>query len=73
MGLFRLSRSTPDCTVYFIDNRQYFDRDGLYGSWTTENGMLIFSKAVLESMVQLGLQADILQCHDWHTALIPVF
>lgn len=73
VGLFRLSRSTPDCTVYFIDNRQYFDRDGLYGELDDGERYAYFSKAVLESMVQLGLQADILQCHDWHTALIPVF
>ncbi|KKQ62243.1 MAG: Glycogen synthase [Parcubacteria group bacterium GW2011_GWE2_38_18] len=32
-----------------------------------------FSKAALESIKTMDWQVDIVHCHDWHAALIPVF
>ncbi|OGY88579.1 MAG: hypothetical protein A3B30_03400 [Candidatus Komeilibacteria bacterium RIFCSPLOWO2_01_FULL_52_15] len=32
-----------------------------------------FSHAVVEAVQQCRLQADIIHCHDWHTALVPTF
>jgi starch synthase len=61
---------------YFIDYPPYFDRDGLYGTQLGDyhdnaERFAMFSRAVLEAAKVLGAP-DILHCHDWQTALIPV-
>lgn len=65
-------------TYYFIKKDRYFARAGLYG--TNEGDypdnaerFTFFSRAVLEGIGALGLQPDILHCHDWHTGLIPLY
>ena len=69
---------TDGVDFYFIDQKAYFDRDGLYG---TEEGdypdnfdrFTFFAKRVLGFLKQQGEKVDVLHCHDWHTALIPLF
>jgi starch synthase len=61
---------------YFIDYPPYFDRDGLYGTplgdyHDNAERFALFSRAVLESAKILGAP-DVLHCHDWQTALIPI-
>jgi starch synthase len=61
---------------YFIDYPPYFDRDGLYGTQLGDyhdnaERFAMFSRAVLEAAKVLGTP-DIIHCHDWQTALIPV-
>ncbi|MHA0858008.1 glycogen synthase GlgA [Paenibacillus sp. CMAA1364] len=58
---------------YFIDNEYYFARDGIYG-YMDEDGerYAYFNRAVLEAIRALNFQADIIHCHDWHTAMIPL-
>jgi len=60
-------------TYYFVDNEYYFWRDGVYGCYDEAEQFAYFSRAVLESLPQLGFKPDILHCHDWHTAMVPVF
>lgn len=57
---------------YFIDNPYYFGRDKLYGYGDDGERFAFFSKAVLEALPHLGFKPDILHCHDWHTALVPL-
>ncbi len=61
---------------YFIDYPPFFDRDGLYGTplgdyHDNAERFAMFSRAVLEATKVLGAP-DILHCHDWQTALIPI-
>jgi starch synthase len=61
---------------YFIDYPPFFDRDGLYGTpigdyHDNAERFALFSRAVLEASKMLGAP-DILHCHDWQTALIPI-
>jgi starch synthase len=65
-------------SVYLISNDKYFGRDELYG--TAEGDypdnaarFTFFSKSVMEVCRKLGLKFDILHCHDWQTALIPLY
>lgn len=61
-------------TFYFIDNEEYFKRDSLYGYDDDGERVAFFSKAVLECLPYMGdFVPDVLHCHDWHTALIPVY
>ena len=67
-----------DIPVYFIECKKYFDREHLYGSIYGEypdNGerFAFFSQAALAVLKVLNLPSDILHCHDWQTALIPVY
>lgn len=64
--------------VYFIQRDEYYNRDSLYG---TELGdyadnserFIFFSRAVIEAIKKLELAIDIIHCHDWQTALIPIY
>jgi starch synthase len=58
---------------YFIDNEQYFKRDGLYGYGDDAERYAFFCKAVLESLPFIDFKPDIIHCHDWHTGLISMF
>ena len=59
---------------YFIDNQDYFS-----GAWPYTDVRFdlekyaFFSKAVLAAMPVVGFQSDVIHCHDWQTALIPVY
>lgn len=64
--------------VYFVDQPQYFDRDHLYGTGNQDyrdnaERFVFFSRAVLETIRQLGLAVDVLHVHDWQTGLIPAY
>ena len=69
----------PDSKVqiYFLDNKKYFDRAGLYtdgkGKRLGDNSerFLFFSKGCLETLKLLYWQPDIIHCNGWQTSLIP--
>ncbi len=61
-------------TYYFIDNEQYFS--GIvpyYDMFQDLERFAYFSKAVLSSLPLIGFRPDIIHCHDWQSALIPVY
>ncbi|CAA7602781.1 starch synthase (glycosyl-transferring) [Acididesulfobacillus acetoxydans] len=58
---------------YFIDNEYYFKRTHVYGEYDEAERYAFFARAVLESLLHLPeFKPDIIHCHDWHTALIPL-
>lgn len=59
-------------TIYFVDNEYYFGRDGIYGYMDDGERFSFFNRAVLEVLPVIGFQPDVLHCHDWHTAMIPL-
>jgi starch synthase len=65
-------------SVYFVDNPKYFCRHEIYGSAKEEyldndERFAFFNRAVLELILKLKLPVDVIHCHDWPTALIPLF
>jgi len=63
-----------DLPIYFIENEKYFSRRSeLYGSSHENARFLLFDLAALKLLIKLKFRADIIQCHDWHTGLIPYF
>ncbi|RUT35913.1 glycogen synthase GlgA [Paenibacillus zeisoli] len=58
--------------VYFIDNEFYYGRDGIYGYGDDGERFAFFNRAVLEILPYIDFQPDVIHCHDWHAALIPV-
>ncbi|GGH22316.1 glycogen synthase GlgA [Paenibacillus segetis] len=61
-----------DIPVYFLDNESYFGRDGVYGHWDDGERFAFLDRAVLEVLPALDFKPDVLHCHDWHTAMIPL-
>jgi len=74
------------CTVYFsfVHDRKcffiephsqdnFFNRGSLYGFRDDVLRFAFFSRAAIEFMWKAGKQPDIIHCHDWQTALVPVF
>ena len=61
-------------TYYFIDNEHYFAGDSPYHEvFEDVNKFAFYSRAVLASLSKIRFRADIIHCHDWQAALIPVF
>lgn len=59
---------------YFIDNEYYFLRSRCYGDEDEGEQYAFFSRGILESLRYLPeFRPDIIHCHDWHTALVPLF
>jgi len=61
---------------FFCDDPDYFDRDGLYGDKKEDfpdnaERFAEFSRAAIEMMKRVWLP-DVVHCHDWQTALVPV-
>ena len=60
---------------FFIDPRsehRFFNRGRIYGEVDDPGRFAFFSRAVLEFLLRTGKQPDIIHCHDWQTALVPV-
>ena len=61
---------------FFVDDPAYFDRDGLYGNSAGDypdnaERYSEFCRAAIEIVKQVW-PADVIHCHDWQTALVPV-
>lgn len=62
----------PD--VMLVDCPPLFGRPGVYGSADDEHlRFLLLARAALETCQRLGFAPDIVHCHDWHTALLPLY
>ena len=70
-GVFQLEEG--GVTYYFIDNRRYFDREGVYGYPDDGERYAYFSMAVFAAMEVAGFVPDVIHAHDWQTALVPVY
>ena len=73
--LRRTSHSTVP--VYLLENKEYFNRNYLYGfplADYPDNACryAFFCRGVLELLKRMDYRPDILHCHDWQTALIPL-
>ncbi|GAB4130834.1 MAG: glycogen/starch synthase [Bacteroidia bacterium] len=65
--------------VYFIDNEEFFqrkftltDKKGEYFADNDER-MIFFARGVIETVKKLGWAPDIVHCHGWFTALMPLY
>jgi len=64
-------------TVYLLENDEYFGRDQIYATpkGEFEDNDLRFgflSLGALETAKAVNFKPDIIHCHDWQTAFIPI-
>lgn len=59
-------------TYYFVDNEDYFKREGLYGYGDDAERFCFFSRAVLNLLPLIDFFPDVINSNDWHAALVNV-
>ena len=65
--------------VYFIDNEEYFKRKAVHtdeaGKFFDDNDerAMFFCRGVLETVKKLGWAPDVIHCHGWMTAFMPLY
>ncbi len=73
-----LTKIKRNLLIYFIKRDEFFDRRGLYGTpegdyFDNPERFIFFSQAVLILSKILNFKPDIIHCHDWQTALVPLY
>lgn len=63
---------------YFLERDEFFDRRQLYGTpkgdyFDNLERFAFLAKAILPLCQKLDFAPDIIHCHDWQSALIPVY
>ncbi len=76
-GEVRVFSPRRNLKIYLICREEFFDRRGAYGNGERDfednaDRFIYFCKGVVE-MLRLGdIGADVVHCHDWQAALLPV-
>ncbi|SEP58532.1 starch synthase [Lachnospiraceae bacterium RM5] len=72
VGVFKLVHD--GITFYFIDNEGYFGGPKPYGDLKYDlEKFAYFSRAALSVLPVIGFKPDIVHCHDWQTAMVPIY
>jgi len=65
--------------VYFIDNEEFFKRKAFLTDAKgkifkdSDERALFFTKGVIETAKKLGWKPDIIHCHGWMSAFVPLY
>ena len=60
-------------TYYFVDNQEYFNREGFYGYDDDAERFSFFCRAVLNLLPAMDFWPDVIHTNDWHAGLVNVF
>lgn len=71
LGLFEYKKD--NVTWYFLDNEYYFKRPSIYGYLDEAERFTFLSRGALDIIPMIDFIPSIIHCHDWETALIPVY
>lgn len=69
-GIFKYEHE--GIAYYFLDNEEYFNRDGQYGYFDDGERFAFFDRAVLKLLREIDWRPDVIHCNDWQTGMIPV-
>ena len=71
---YRAHLPDTEVPVFFIHCPALYDRSGLYTSDPDEPlRFALLSRAAIECCQRLGWGPEIFHCHDWQTALVPLY
>ena len=63
-----------DLDIYLLRCPALYQRPGIYTAGGDEHlRFMLLSCAAIEMCQHMGFAPDIFHCHDWHTALIPLY
>ena len=71
VGVFTLKKDGVE--YYFVDNKYYFDREGLYGHYDDGEKYAFFSKSIFKVMEIIDYYPNIIHANDWHSALVNIY
>ncbi len=76
-GDVRVISPRKNLKIHFICREEFFDRRAPYGNGERDyddnmERFVFFCKAVVETLRVTDAKADIVHCHDWQAALLPV-
>lgn len=78
-GALHTSRAPgTDIPLYLVEHDGYFGREAPYGVGAYEyddnaERFCFFCLALMDGLAQTGWRPDIVHCHDWHAAPIPIY
>lgn len=73
-SIYRTTVPASELPVYLLHCPALYDRPGIYTQGGDEHlRFILLSRAAIEMCQHMGFAPDIFHCHDWHTALIPLF
>ena len=64
------SISKEGIKYYFLENRHYFERDGIYGYFDDGERFAFYSLAFVKLLESINYQPDIIHAHDWQPGMI---
>ena len=74
---FRTTLPGSEVPLILAANDHFFDRDQIYAGFGGIDDFLhrytFFCRAIVKGCELLDLAPEVLHCHDWHTALLPVY
>lgn len=56
--------------IYFLENHNYFNREGIYCYSDDAQRFILLCKAALEMLEVIEFKPDVIHCNDWHTGPI---
>jgi starch synthase len=68
----KVTRLKDVVPVYLVENDAYFGTDEVYAQGELDR-FFFFSRSIPVIISQLDIHPDIVHCHDWHTALVPLW
>ncbi len=64
------SHESEGVKYYFVENREYFERESLYGFIDDGERFSFFQHVVYKFIIESGNYPDIIHSHDWHTGMM---
>lgn len=68
----KMTRLKKDIPIYLVENNNYFGTEEIYNRDELKR-FLFFSLTIPAIVSKLNLHPDVIHCHDWHTALTPLW
>ena len=73
-----MAPTSPDYPFWFVARDEFYERSQLYGTpkgdyFDNLKRFAFFSAAVLPVCRALDFHPDLIHCHDWQSALVPVY
>lgn len=71
--IVRASSENEGPDIYLLQCPELYGGTELYSGPDEHLRFILLSRAVFEMCQQTGFAPDIFHCHDWHTALVPLY
>jgi starch synthase len=77
-GRFWEHNDPRGCRFLFLENEEYYDREGLYGTPKGDfddnaERFVFLARAAIEMCIASGITYDVFHSHDWQSALTSVY